>query len=545
MRPKPGLLTGALLALLLTLSLMAALYLADRAAGLPFVPFDLFDWIARRLPGDVITRGIDTMVALINDLSLGETSSTAKTLETLMALALFLAGGGVAGTLLFAVLRRVDGARGPAAPYVAGLLGGAVLGLPLIAISQGVNTTATAPDSTRVLWLAAAFLAWGAGIAWAYLRLNALPAARDAGEPPGVERLSRRAFLVRVGGTTATLTVVGAGVAAYLEWRDNQQYEARVARNRAAAVPDDLPNARAAVEPAPGTRPEYTPLESHYRIDINLRPPEIDGDTWRLRIDGLVDRPAELTLDDLRSNYEPLDQYVTLACISNPIAGDLIGTTRWTGASLRDVLADVGVQDGATHLRIRSGDGFHETLALDIAISDPRVMLTYDWDGVPLLHGHGFPLRIYIPDRYGMKQPKWITDIEVVDHDEDGYWVERGWDREARMRTTSVIDVVAADMAYEQDGRTFVPIGGIAHAGARGIASVEVRVDDGEWVPAQLRQPLSDTTWVIWRYDWPFEAGSHRFAVRCTDGEGTPQTTDNNPTKPSGATGIHSLTREL
>jgi DMSO/TMAO reductase YedYZ molybdopterin-dependent catalytic subunit len=223
----------------------------------------------------------------------------------------------------------------------------------------------------------------------------------------------------------------------------------------------------------------------------------------------------------------------------------LTSTTRWTGASLQKILADAGLQEGASHLMITAADGFYETVSLDQVNRDPRVMLAYNWDGIPLLYKHGFPLRIYIPDRYGMKQPKWITDIEVLDHDEDGYWVERGWDRVAQMRAISVVDVAASDMTFERDGVTYVPVGGIAHAGARGISKVEVKVDDGEWVAAQLRAPLSETTWVIWRYDWPFEEGQHTFRVRCYEGDGTPQIEQSRPTKPSGATGIHALTREI
>ncbi|NIT62244.1 MAG: molybdopterin-dependent oxidoreductase, partial [Gammaproteobacteria bacterium] len=120
---------------------------------------------------------------------------------------------------------------------------------------------------------------------------------------------------------------------------------------------------------------------------------------------------------------------------------------------------------------------------------------------------NGFPLRIWIPDRFGMKQPKWITEIEVSDSYVEGYWVERGWDEVARTRTRSVIDTVAVEAAREVDGQRVVPIGGIAFAGARGISSVQVRVDGGDWQEAMLRTPLSEATWVIWRLDWPFEAG--------------------------------------
>jgi DMSO/TMAO reductase YedYZ molybdopterin-dependent catalytic subunit len=549
MQRKPGLTTGALVAVCITAPLMAVLYLADQLAGLAFVPYDFFDWIGRVLPGDIVIRAIHTIVDVITALNLGETSSTAKTIETLIALVQFFVGGVVAGTILFAVLRWLDRARRTDVLYVVGLIGGAILGLPMILISLHVNTTADAPDQVRVLWLTAAFLVWGGAITWAYLRLTRMPAAAEetVAEPSALEAISlnRRQFLVRMGTATATLTVLGAGVAYALQWQDSREYQQRIERNRAAAMPDDLPNADATLEPAPGTRPEYTPLEDHYRIDINVRPPEIDGDSWRLKIGGMVDNPMEIGIDDLRSTYSARDQYVTLACISNPVAGDLTSTTLWTGPSLRDVLADAGLQDGATHLRISAEDGFYETVALDVVNNDERVMLAYDWDHIPLLTQHGFPLRVYIPDHYGMKQPKWITEIEVMDHDEDGYWVTRGWDKEARMRATSVIDVVAADMSYEQDGQTFVPVGGIAHAGARGISKVEVSVDDGEWVEARLRQPLSETTWVIWRYDWPFQAGEHTFAVRCYEGDGTPQVEERHSTMPAGATGIHTVTRDV
>ena len=92
----------------------------------------------------------------------------------------------------------------------------------------------------------------------------------------------------------------------------------------------------------------------------------------------------------------------------------------------------------------------------------------------------------------------------------------------------------------EQDGQRLVPVGGIAFAGARGISQVQVRVDEGPWQDAQLRTPLSETTWVIWRYDWPFVAGDHKFEVRCAEGDGTPQIETEQGNRPDGATGIHS-----
>jgi DMSO/TMAO reductase YedYZ molybdopterin-dependent catalytic subunit len=296
--------------------------------------------------------------------------------------------------------------------------------------------------------------------------------------------------------------------------------------------------------PAPGTRPEYTPLKDHYRVFIRTEPTVVEGDDWRLAVDGLVERPLSLPLAELRSRYPLHERYVTISCISGRVGTSLIGTTLWSGALLGDVLADAGLAREARWLRVYSADGFHETVDRALLDADPPLLLAYDWDGHALPTDHGFPLRLWIPDRYGMKQPKWITRIEAVAEYEPGYWVARSWDREARVNATSVIDTVAVAAAREEGGRQMVPVGGIAYAGARGISRVEVRVDGGPWQEARLRAPLSDTTWVIWRWDWPFASGEHTFEVRCVDGAGGPQVTERRGNRPSGATGLDRMTVE-
>ncbi|HET8679831.1 MAG TPA: molybdopterin-dependent oxidoreductase, partial [bacterium] len=493
--------------------------------------FDIFDWMARVLPGAVITFGIDTLVKLIRALSLGSTAAVAKTAEQAMAIGAFLVAGVVAGALLFAILRV--SAR---PPRLVGVIVGAAVGVAIVLVGRSLDRATTTDQTAGGLWILAASVVWGAALGWMYERLlergDAL-ATTEAASGDSLERIDRRQFLIRVGGATAAITVVGAVVGSLVGGR---REVARAERWSAGAA---LPNAGASVQPAPGTRPEFTPLDDHYRIDINTFPPALDEKGWRLKVGGLVERPLEMTLDEIRG-YRPTHQFVTLACISNEVAGDLISTTRWTGVSLKRLLPDLGLKPNATHLRIRSADGFHEVVALETIQRDERVMLTYAWDGVPLAVKHGFPLRIYIPNIYGMKQPKWIESIEAIERWEEGYWVVRGWDREARMRATSVIDTVAVNAKItDSSGRRLVPIGGIAHAGARGISKVEVRVDDGEWREAQLRAPLSGTTWVVWRYDWPFEDGRHTFAVRCVDGTGSPQISEPSPPHPSGATGLH------
>ena len=458
--PGPGVLIGSAVGALLTAALIAVFYAGWRLADLPFVPFDVFDWMSRILPGAVIEFVISAMVAAIRGLQLGPTSVAAKIIEQGIGIVNLFISGIVAGAVLFSVLR---GLRGRYA-YASGVFLGVIAAIPAMLISSFLGKTAVAPPLVGALWILFVFASWGMAIGWAYLRLSAVsaPVEQASDLEPSVQRVNRRQFLIRLAGYTATVTVSGAMVGLLSERHSRMKMQSLMPWSQT----HTLPNAGAAVKPAPGTRPEYTPLERHYRIDINTTPPKLDGMVWRLKVNGLVEKPSSFTLDELR-RYEPLQQFVTLSCISNPVGGDLIGTTRWTGVSLKSFLRDLGLKPGATHLKITSADGFFETLPLDEVMADERVMLAYAWDGVPLHEDHGFPLRIYIPDVHGMKQPKWIESIEVMDHWEPGYWVVRGWDKVAKMKATSVIDTIAVDMTIiSADQRKLVPIGGIAHAGA-------------------------------------------------------------------------------
>ncbi len=539
---KPGFGFGALAGLLLTVPLLAIFYFGWRLAGLPFAPSNVFDWATQKLPGRLITFGIDTMVHVIRSLHLGETAVAAKRAEQAMAVIGFLIAGIIIGSIFFGILRFSRRKPG----LLTGLVLGAVIGVAVLLVSPS-SRQATNPIIGGI-WIIALSLAWGVAMAWVYRRLTpeSQPLATSAQGPASaaseaeqlsVQQTDRRQFIIRLGGAAAVITVVGATLGR-LSRRSGR--EAASIQGELWSAHNPLPNADAAVKPAPGTRPELTPLAQHYRIDITTSPPVIPEDSWRLKISGLVEQPLELTLADIRSG-NPMHQFVTLACISNPVGGDLIGTTRWTGLSMQHLLPQLKLRPNATHLKIHAADGFYEIVPLDTIRADERVMLAYAWDGVPLTVEHGFPLRIYIPNHYGMKQPKWITSMEAIDHWEEGYWVTRGWDKDAIMKATSVIDTIAVDMMIGQaNENTRVPIGGIAHAGARGISKVEVRMDDGPWESAQLRTPLSGLTWVIWRYDWPFQKGKHTFTVRCTDGQGVPQITEEAPPHPSGASGLNS-----
>ena len=540
-----GLATGALVGALVTAPLLGLMYLGNELAGLPFAPYDLFDWATRVLPGALVTFGIDMMIdtMLLFDVSVAD---TAKTAEKIIAVLQFFIMGVVVGALFSAIIRVRD-----ARPDLqSGLVVGVILGLPMITISIAIGGSDREPILS-ILWLLALFLAWGAALSKGYARLkrDEVLAEQATGQATAVEAIDRRQFLIRLGGATATITVASTVLGSLLAAAARREIEEELAASMAhlsqGSTRAPFPNANDPLLPAPGTRPEYTPLKDHYQVFIRVEPTTIDGATWSLPIIGAVGNPMTLTIDDIRNNYESRDQYVTLSCISGRIGTTLISTTQWTGVSVQDIIADIRPSENARYLHITSGDGFYETVDLDLIASDERIMLAYEWDGNPIPLDHGFPLRIWLPDRYGMKQPKWITGIEVMEEYKRGYWVVRGWDEVARVQAVSVIDTVAADAAYQSNGQTLVPVGGIAFAGARGISKVEVRVDGGPWQGAMLRTPLSETTWVIWRYDWPFEEGRHEFEVRCAELDGTPQIEEERGNRPSGARGIHSKSASL
>src|SRR6266542_5099176 len=141
---RPGILRGAVVGAMLMTSLIAVFYLAWRLAGLPFAPFDIFDWMARKLPGSVVTFGIDAIVYVIRVLHLGPTAETAKFAEKTMAIVGLLVVGAIAGALLFAFLREF---RGYYAPLICAFIG-AAFGAPVALISGRVCQTATAGPIT-------------------------------------------------------------------------------------------------------------------------------------------------------------------------------------------------------------------------------------------------------------------------------------------------------------------------------------------------------------------------------------------------------------
>jgi len=519
-----GIIAGMITAVVVT----ALNYLGAQWLGLPRASFIIFDWMARNLPGSLITAAIDTIVTAITRFNLGPTSAVAKQVELGIAVAQFWVLGGVFGLILAWLYH-------PGSPKLAdyGAVGGLLVAVPPMLI---VFTLPSAPVGilASLIWLGLVLTGWG----WVLGRTIAVLVEQQPEQP---EAMSRRQFLWLVGVGSFTVVATALGVSLLSQEESNrtagqQPGTAEMPASSGPAQSPSQPTLEARLQPAPGTRPEITSNQDFYRIDINTTPPRVDGQNWRLKVVGLVDHPLELSLDDLRG-MPSTSQMITLECISNQLGGDLISTALWTGVPLKHVLDQAGLQSNAKEIYITSVDGFYESVPMDEALDD-RTLLVYEMNGEPLPVPHGFPLRIYIPGHFGMKQPKWIEQLEVIDHQGAGYWVDRGWSAQAIPPTTSVIDAVAEQAA--QAGK--IPVGGIAYSGDRGISKVEIQVDDGPWTEAELRDPpLSPLTWVQWRYEWDAQQGQHTFHVRAYDGTGALQTTEANPPHPNGATGIFSL----
>lgn len=543
-RAVTGLAVGAL-----ATAVLLGIFVLGAMIGTPSVPFAFFDWLVRVLPGRMVTFGLETTLRALEGLGFDIKVATKAAEAVLAIFTLFIAG--VLVGLIFFLVARLRSRRRLCLVGVA--VGGALGVLSAVILLIQRPPSGMVGKVGAVVWAVGFFAVWGwaLGRLFWYLFPPAVETTTEAVEmtdevdvalPRGSEvstsdvaaarALSRRRFVVEMGGLVATIVVAGAGVANVLRVQESQKPPTTV------KAPIPFPNAHSPVTPAPGTRPEYTAVADHYTVDINLQPLQVDVKTWQLLVEGLVTKQLSLTLDDLKNKYNPVSRFITISCISNPVGGDLIGTTLWTGVPMRDVLAAAKPTSEARYAHLVSDDGFFESVELQMIKDDPRVMLVYEWNGQPLTAAHGYPLRIYVPDVYGMKQPKWIRRISLVASLTPGYWVERGWDPTADVETTSVIDMVAVDSAVMKNGRVYIPVGGIAYSGAKGISQVEVQVDGGPWTAAELRQPLSGLAWVIWRYDWPFESGSHGFSVRTYDGAGRLQVVQDRGASPGGATGI-------
>jgi DMSO/TMAO reductase YedYZ molybdopterin-dependent catalytic subunit len=359
---------------------------------------------------------------------------------------------------------------------------------------------------------------------------------------PRVRTPDRRAFLT-FAAATAGASVVSAVGARGLAGRDVDIEEERssvvlpVAQPR---LPDISPSAALDV---PGISSLVTPNDDFYRIDTALSVPRVDVQQWRLRIEGMVDRPLEFTYADLAA-MPAQEADVTLTCVSNEVGDHLVGNARWIGIPLPALLQQAGVRAGATQIVGRSVDGFTVGFPTNVALDGRASMVALGMNGEPLPTKHGFPARLLVPGLYGyVSATKWLSEIELTTLEEfDAYWIHRGWSKDGPIKTESRIDVPRKQTLPA--GRT--AIAGVAWGGIRSISKVEVRAlpadaDDAPWMTARLGDALSQSTWRQWVVDWDAQPGEYEIAVRATDGTGETQTPELAGTVPSGATGWHTI----
>ena len=356
---------------------------------------------------------------------------------------------------------------------------------------------------------------------------------------PGPGVADRRVFLKRSAGV-ASLAVIAGGAGRLLQRRYDVGSERAalalpsVADRRPAAVLP--PNADLDVE---GLSPFVTPNTDFYRIDTALVVPQVSKDEWRLRIHGMVERELELTFDDLLAR-DQIEAYVTLACVSNPTGGPYVGNALWQGVRLADIFAEIGVDPSSTQLLSTSVDGWTCGTPVSSLTDGRNAMLAVAMNGEPLLAEHGYPVRMVVPGEYGyVSATKWVVDMEFTTWDAvDAYWVPRGWSQQAPMKTMTRIEAPGdgADVAAGT-----VEIAGTAYAVHRGIAAVEVRVDEGEWVRAELGGVPSPDTWRKWAIELAVESGEHTIEARATDGLGEVQTDEIADVAPNGASGYDTI----
>ncbi len=345
---------------------------------------------------------------------------------------------------------------------------------------------------------------------------------------------SRRSLLIQGGAIAIGAVVAGAIGRTFLERQRTPPAGALPLAENPATLP------AGADLSLDGLTPIVVPNADFYRIDTALLTPNVDRDTWQLRIHGMVDREVTLTYAQLIA-LPIVEQYVTIACVSNTVGGGLVGNAKWTGVRLRDVLDLAGIQPGATQMVGRSADGW--TAGTPTAwVMDPErePMIAFGMNDAPLPREHGFPARVIVPGLFGyVSATKWVTELEFTTLEAfDAYWVPLGWAKEAPILTQSRIDVPAAGASVSAGA---AKIAGVAWAPDRGIAKVEVSIDSGAWHEATISVPISKATWVQWVYPWTATPGSHTVTVRATDQSGQTQTQTETRPDPSGARGWHQV----
>ena len=289
---------------------------------------------------------------------------------------------------------------------------------------------------------------------------------------------------------------------------------------------------------APKETPFYTANKDFYVVNY-ARPPQVSAKDWSLKVSGKVKRPLVLSYEDILAR-PAIERVVTLECIDNEVAGELISNARWKGISLKSLLEEAVPDHPVQDVALYAADDYSDSITLERAMNYD-VFLAYQMNGEPLPGIHGFPLRVIAPGLYGIKNVKWLTRIELVDSDFKGYWQQKGWTDEAQIKVTSWID---APGPYNTIKTPSYTLRGMAFSGATGTGAVEVSTDGGRtWQRASLEAVPSLSCWVPWKFEWRVPPGSGSFEIktRATDRIGRPQSPLFAGAFPEGTSGLHSI----
>ncbi len=464
--------------------------------------------IIRLLPASLVNFGKDTLG-----------TADKPILLTIVALGVVV----IAGLGGVAELRRRGGGAA-----VFGLV--AAIGFVGVAFGAGTDLKAYVPTLVGVL-LSAMLLSS------LVTRLRRWRPSRALAGQDGPVDPARRGFLLATG-VAAVLAAAAATGGRILVGAANRVSEARTnLRLPAPTTPAPAIPAGADLGIA-DLSPYVTPNADFYRIDTALQVPVIDPAQWSLRVYGMVEEEITLSFEELLAL--PLVEHVaTLTCVSNEVGGTLVGNATWLGYPIRDLLARARPLSGADMVLSRSADDFTAGTPLE-ALTDAgrECLLAVGMNGRPLPLEHGFPVRMVVPGLYGyVSATKWVVEMKVTTFAEDeGYWTPLGWSARGPIKLASRIDVPGGSV----DAGT-VAVAGVAWAQHTGVGGVEVQVDDGPWVQADLAETAGPDTWRQWRYAWDAPSGDHRLTVRATDAKGTLQDPAEAPPAPDGASGYHSV----
>jgi len=469
-----------------------------------FVASPLERWLAREMPGIVVSLAIQYLGSLGQQLNL-----------VMAALVTVLLLGGVA---------RVGMAVGDA------LYNRAV---PPILSGTAVFTLGTVVTGS---FSSSGGAAVGTALALGFATLSPSLPTRGHGETSD----DRRRVLASLG------TAAGLGVVASVFGSRAPEPDVGIPENARPEVQNALQRATDSSLDVSGL--EGLVSDEFFTVDINAVDPEVEVTDWELSVTGAVEEEITLDMEDIRS-MESRTEFNTLRCVGESLNGKKMDNALWTGVDVMDIVEQAGPQSDCECVMFRADDDYYEEFPI-AALNG--AMLAYEMNGRPLPRGHGYPLRALVPGHWGEINVKWITEIEVLEREAEGYWEERGW------HGTGPVESVAKIHATNTLAEGRKQVAGHAYAGTRGVSTVEVSIDGGDtWNEARLSEPLTESVdwegdpgqtphapdvWRQWAYEYDHPGSRHEVVARVVEDDGTVQSSERRESFPNGPAGWVSRT---